>query len=85
MTYYRLYSVGGDGGFEAAEWIEASNDGDAVVMARDLRPTLTCELWDHGRLVARLPQKGPMAFFVPRSSSDEALGTVSRASPLSRP
>jgi hypothetical protein len=64
MTYYRLYGVGGDGKIEAAEWIEASSDEGAVVIARARRPHLTSELWDHARLVARIsPQQAPMAAF----------------------
>jgi hypothetical protein len=69
MTYYRLYCVGGNGNIEAAEWIEASVDEDAMMIARARRPTSICELWDHGRLVARLPQQGPKAFFVPAASA----------------
>jgi hypothetical protein len=68
MTYYRLYCVNGGGKIEAAEWIEASNDEDAIMIARARRPTSTCELWDHGRLIAHVPRQGPMAFFVPAAS-----------------
>jgi hypothetical protein len=69
MIYYRLYCVGGDGGIEAAEWIESATDEDAIMIARARRPTSTCELWDHGRLVAHVPQEGPMAFFVQAASA----------------
>ncbi|MFL6793958.1 MAG: response regulator transcription factor, partial [Sphingomicrobium sp.] len=73
MTHYRLYSVDGLGKIEAAEWIEASADEDAIMIARARRQLLDCELWDHGRLVARLPKEGPMAFFVPPSSEANSL------------
>ena len=85
MTYYRFYSLGGHGKIEAAEWVQASTDEDAIMLARARRPSLDCELWDHGRLVARMPRRGPVAFFVPRTSREEALGTVSYVLPFSRP
>ena|SRR5947209_17330339 len=78
MTYYRLYSVGGDGRIDAAEWIEASSDEHAIMIALARRQLLDCELWDHGRLVARLPRQGPMAFFVPSNPEAKSLTPFER-------
>jgi hypothetical protein len=58
MTCYRLYCIGSDGKIEAAEWIEATADEDAIMIARAQRPNSNCELWDRARLVARIqPQQ----------------------------
>ena len=61
MTYYRLYCFGGDGKIEAAEWIEATADEDAIMIARAHRPNSKCELWDHDRLVDRIQPQQPSA------------------------
>jgi hypothetical protein len=64
MTWYRLYCVGGDGKIEAAEWLEATADEDAIMIARAQRPNSSCELWDHDRLVARVaPQPAAKTSF----------------------
>jgi hypothetical protein len=78
MTYYRLYSVGGHGKIEAAEWVEASSDEHAIMIARARGSALNCELWEHGRLVARMPQVGATAFFVPATTAEGTESTASR-------
>jgi hypothetical protein len=38
-----------------AEWIEASDDADAVRQAQDMKPeAVKCEVWQDHRLVAKI-------------------------------
>jgi hypothetical protein len=55
MADYRLYCLDGAGHIALADWIEAVSDEDAIGEARRLRPEAhRCELWQQGRLVAKL-------------------------------
>lgn len=57
MGTYRLYSLDGVRKVASAEWIEADDDEDAVVVAKDRMDGHDCELWQGERLVALLPRK----------------------------
>jgi hypothetical protein len=54
MGIYRLYCMDGDGRIATADWIEASSDDEAIVLARSKKLSVACELWDRDRLVASL-------------------------------
>ena len=55
MRQYRLYCLDGTGRITLAEWIDASDDEDAVRQAHELkRGALKCEVWLGSRLVATL-------------------------------
>ena len=51
MTSYRLYSVDGEGKIVGAEWLDASNDIEAVDLARALKKGGNCEVWSRTRFV----------------------------------
>jgi len=52
MPEYRLYCLGGDGRIEAAEEITATGDAEAIMIAKAMKKTVRCELWERGRKVA---------------------------------
>ena len=54
MPTYRLYCLDGQGKIMTAEWLEASDDEQAMALARDARKPSPCEIWDRNRLVGRL-------------------------------
>jgi hypothetical protein len=54
---YRLYSLDGVKKVASAQWIEANDDDEAVVVAKEQMDGHDCELWQGARLVARLPRK----------------------------
>lgn len=56
---YRLYRLDESGRIVSAEWIEAADDEQALVKARDLCHGALHELWDHHRLVARIEPDAP--------------------------
>jgi hypothetical protein len=50
-----MYSLDQHGRIGLSEEVEASNDGEAITLLRELKPDpLKCELWDGRRLVAVL-------------------------------
>jgi hypothetical protein len=58
MRHYRLYCLDGVGSISLAEWIEASDDADAIRQAHELyRGALKCEVWLDNRLVATIDRK----------------------------
>ena len=54
MVNYRLYVLDGTGRIAAADWIDASGDEEAIMIARDQRKGAKCELWQKDRLVCRI-------------------------------
>jgi hypothetical protein len=54
MGEYRLYCLSDAGTFTKSHEIEAASDEEAIRQARDLKLPVPCELWDHGRMVAKL-------------------------------
>lgn len=54
MGTYRLYSLDGVGKVMSAEWIEASDDKEAVEASMKFVDGHRYELWDHSRLVMRI-------------------------------
>lgn len=57
MPEYRLYCINDRGGISKSHEISAPNDEEALVRARALKLAVKCELWEHSRLVAKLPPK----------------------------
>ena len=57
MPAYRLYRLDRAGKIEAAEWIAADDDAQAIQLARETGGA--CELWDRGRLVGRFEEGQP--------------------------
>jgi hypothetical protein len=60
---YRLYQIDGSGHFSTAEWIEASDDAEAIEAAGSRAHSGGCEIWHGGRLVGRVGPggKGPQS------------------------
>jgi hypothetical protein len=58
VATYRLYCLDGLSKVASAEWIEADDDGRAVELAKDMMDGQPCELWQGGRLVARIARDG---------------------------
>jgi hypothetical protein len=56
MRMYRVYCFDGAGRILQADWVEAADDDAAVAAARDLMNCPVVEVWDRGRLVARIDQ-----------------------------
>jgi predicted nucleic acid binding AN1-type Zn finger protein len=54
MGEYRLYCLNDQGRFSKSHEIRADNDKQALAKARELKLPVMCELWEHGRLVAKL-------------------------------
>ena len=54
MPSYRLYRVDGTGKITSADWLDATDDGHATRLAREQAPDGMAEVWERGRLVARL-------------------------------
>ena len=59
MADYRLYCLDSDGHIGLADEIEANSDEEAKLKASELRPNANrSELWQKGRLVAKLHSDG---------------------------
>ncbi len=59
MRDYRLYCLDGADKFTKVYEIDAVNDAEALVKARELSLPIKCELWERGRKVAVLgPHSG---------------------------
>jgi len=54
MAEYRLYCLNEAGKFTKALDIDARNDEAAIDRARELKLQVECELWERGRMVAKL-------------------------------
>ena len=54
MQNYRLYRLDGAGRIVTADWIEAERDEDALRQAQTRSEGADHELWQRGRLVARI-------------------------------
>jgi len=54
MPYYRLYCLDGSGKFTKAHDLEAGSDQEALGKASAMKLPVKCELWERGRLVAKL-------------------------------
>jgi hypothetical protein len=59
MREYRLYCLNEQGKITASHEITASSDEDAVAQAKAMELPARCELWDHGRMVAKLDAHVP--------------------------
>jgi hypothetical protein len=60
MAQYRLYCLNDRGGFSSSHDIEAADDSQALAKAKAMEIAGHCELWDHGRMVAKLePRNQP--------------------------
>jgi hypothetical protein len=59
-TKYRVYMVGRDGRFLGPpKEVECADDEEIVVKAMRMTSGLDLEIWDHTRLVVRLPGTPP--------------------------
>ncbi len=56
MSEYKLFSLDGDGKVASAEWIDASNDHEALFIARAQGRSVACEVWEDNRLVGRVAE-----------------------------
>jgi hypothetical protein len=54
MPSYRLYRVDGTGKITSAEWLDAADDEEVTRLAHKQVPDGMAEVWERGRLVARL-------------------------------
>jgi hypothetical protein len=54
MPQYRHYLLDGAGNITTAEWIDASDDDDAIAQVRARKLSCATEIWDKQRLVARI-------------------------------
>ena len=54
MPEYRLYCINAHGSFTKAHEFNAANDEEALKLARDLKLSVICELWQRERMVAKL-------------------------------
>lgn len=60
MPAYRIYTVGDDGNFSNAPvFVVWADDKEAVEKAKQSIDAHALEIWDHNRLVARLPRSPP--------------------------
>jgi hypothetical protein len=57
VSTYRLYCLDGAGKITLAEWLEADDDADALRKAGERSDYVSCEVWDRGRLVGRVPAR----------------------------
>lgn len=58
MLAYRIYTIARDGHlFGVPKAIECSNDEEAIQTAKHALDGRDIEVWQHARLVARLPHK----------------------------
>ena len=55
MADYRLYCLDGAGRIGSGEWIEADSDEAAIALVKAKKLNVRCEIWDRGRLVAKVP------------------------------
>ena len=58
MPNYRLYRLDGAGKIANAEWIEASEDDEALREAKTRADSASFELWQQHRLVQRYRVNG---------------------------
>jgi len=62
MPKYRIFTVGHDQHFVGVpEIVECVDDNEAVDKAMQLMNGLDVEIWDHERMVTRLPNSSPKA------------------------
>ena len=54
---YRCYRLDGVGHLQNAEWFEAASDDAAISLAEVKYPEALCEIWQGGRLVAKVSPK----------------------------
>lgn len=58
MPAYRHYRLDGSGSISKAEWIEASDDADAVRQVQEKKLSVASEIWDRDRRVAKVEAAG---------------------------
>ena len=60
MPTYRIFTVGPDQHFLGVpEIVECLDDNEAINKAMQLANGLDLEIWDHNRMVPRLPRGSP--------------------------
>jgi len=58
LVTYRVYCLDGTGKIATAEWLEAVDDADALIILRERRYPLQCELWERERFVGSVDPAG---------------------------
>jgi len=58
MLEYQLYCLDEAGKFTKAHEIEAADDADALERAKKMKLPVNCELWEHKRIVGKVPAHG---------------------------
>ena len=59
MTQYRFYVVGCDGRYVRTQYLECTDDREAVQRSQQVVSKHCIEIWRCGHLVARLPRSDP--------------------------
>jgi len=59
LPAYRHYRLDGAGNIREAEWLEASDDEDAVTQVKALALPVASEIWERNRRVARVEPGSP--------------------------
>lgn len=59
MKNYRIYYFDGASKIVRAEWLEASDDADAIAAAKQVNGCVRIEVWDRDRLVGRTAAASP--------------------------
>ena len=57
MKKYRVYCFDGGSRIIKADWIDAADDADALVVAKDIMDCPKVEIWDRYRLVGRYERR----------------------------
>ena len=56
VTEYKIYCLDGAGKIShPPEYIDAQSDDEAVALLQAQRRPVRCEIWEHKRLVSRVP------------------------------
>jgi len=53
-SMYRVYRFDGAGSIVSADWVDAPNDAEALLTAKNEGGDLSREVWDRDRLVGRI-------------------------------
>lgn len=59
MKQYRLYCLNGANNFTTVHIIEAVDDAEALIKAREMKFAVNCELWEGRRKIAHLDAHRP--------------------------
>jgi hypothetical protein len=54
VSAYRFYRLDGAGKISNAEWVEATDDSDAIRQVRELKLRTASEIWQGNRRITRV-------------------------------